>query len=115
VKRREFIAGLGSAVAWPLAVQAQQPAMPVIGYFSTASAGEKPTDLPVEQAVRIELTLNLKTAKALGIEFPTGLLIRAAGRGASRRSDTGRGAARERRSARDGAGRRARRWRLAPA
>jgi putative tryptophan/tyrosine transport system substrate-binding protein len=39
--------------------------------------GEKPTDLPVEQAVRIELTLNLKTAKALGIEFPTGLLVRA--------------------------------------
>jgi putative ABC transport system substrate-binding protein len=32
---------------------------------------------PVEQATRIELTLNLKTAKALGIEFPTGLLVRA--------------------------------------
>jgi putative tryptophan/tyrosine transport system substrate-binding protein len=39
--------------------------------------GEKPADMPVEQAVRIELTLNLKTAKALGIEFPTGLLVRA--------------------------------------
>jgi hypothetical protein len=33
-----------------------------------------PADLPVEQAVKIELTLNLKTAKALGIQFPTGLL-----------------------------------------
>ena len=39
--------------------------------------GEKPANLPVRQAVRIELTLNLKTAKALGIEFPTGLLVRA--------------------------------------
>jgi putative ABC transport system substrate-binding protein len=39
--------------------------------------GEKPADLPVEQAVRIELTPNLKSAKTLGIEFPTGLLVRA--------------------------------------
>jgi hypothetical protein len=34
-------------------------------------------DLPVQQTTRIELTLNLKTAKVLGIEFPTGLLVRA--------------------------------------
>jgi len=33
--------------------------------------------LPIDQATRIELILNLKTAKALGIEFPTGLLVRA--------------------------------------
>jgi putative tryptophan/tyrosine transport system substrate-binding protein len=46
-------------------------------YTGRIIKGEKPTDLPVQQSTKVELILNLKIAKALGVAIPTAILVRA--------------------------------------
>jgi putative ABC transport system substrate-binding protein len=71
---RDFAAGGGLIAYGPNQID---PCRLAAGYVDRILKGEKPADLPVQAPTKYELVVNLKTAKALGLEVPATVLARA--------------------------------------
>ena len=71
---RFFVAGGGLASYGPDSVDQYRSAA---GYVDRILKGEKPANLPVQAAAKYDVVLNLKTAKALDLDIPAMVLVRA--------------------------------------
>ncbi len=72
-RRRDSVAASGTGAAGSRADAYREAA----SYTGRLCRGAKPGDLPILQPTRFELVINLRTAKTLGLDVPTSILVRA--------------------------------------